>query len=148
MAFAILLRKSMVWLVLLALLAPAVALAGTACCASGQAYSADCCAQAMKMPGMDAPQMRAMSRAPEIDVQNLGVFDSHCAPILQSEAMEFALPAAGGVDGSIRLVSNDSSAPADQNAVIFSRDGLHLFLVDGTPPKIPLSDCLPAVLRI
>lgn len=148
MAFATTFRKSMIWTVLLALLAPGMALAGVACCDAGQTKSAECCTQAMKMPGMNATQMKAISSTPDMDGQRFCASARPCSPVPESEVVEVALPIAGSVDGKIRLASDHYPAFATPDAATSSSDATPLFLVDGTRPKILLSDRLPIILRI
>jgi hypothetical protein len=112
--------------------------------------SSDCCASAMKVPGMDSSQMAAMNgRAAVTADHSVRVTAAQCAPAPDWAIPEFIVRSEGTFDGSPLLTRDFHPALAwNWCADLFSANTPLLLLVEETPPRLLLSDPLSLVLRI
>src|SRR5277367_2222480 len=99
------------WLALLALALPGFAAVPGLCCEPGLTKGSNCCASAMKMPGMDTSQMESSQMESMISA---AVTADHwiaftaiqCAPSSDSEIPAFLVRSEGSFDGSLLLTRN------------------------------------------
>ena len=139
-------RTGMAWFALLALALPGFASVRGLCCEPGLTKGSDCCASAMKMPGMDSSQMESMD-APANDWVVITAI--HCASAPDSEIPEFVVRSEGAFDGSPLLARNIHPALASNwSADLFSSFNPAVPLVEGAPPGLFLSPPSSTVLRI
>jgi hypothetical protein len=147
-------RAGVAWFALLALALPGFASLRGLCCDPGLTESSDCCASAMKMPGMDSSQIES-SQMESVTVAALNadhwvaLTATQCAPSSDSEILAFLVRSEGSFDGSLLFTRDVHPALArNWDADLFSGVTPALLLVDGTSPRISLSDPLSLVLRI
>jgi hypothetical protein len=141
-------RAGVAWFALLALALPGFAWVRGICCEPGLTKGSDCCASATKMPGMDSSQMESMTDAPVSADRSVAVTATRCAPVPGSEIPEFLVRSEGAFDGSPLLARDIHPLTSNCGADLFSSVNSAVLLVEGTPPRILLSDPLSVVLRI
>jgi hypothetical protein len=152
MTFEISFRKSMVWLVLLALLAPSMALARAVCCEPGMIPGIKkeaCCPPSMKMPGMGPSRVGAMDGAAIISGPCVVAPATQCAPAPGGEISEFLVRDEGTFEGKL-LLTRDRHLDSyrNQDAQIDSSEAPHSLVIERTHPGFFLSHPLFTVLRI
>jgi hypothetical protein len=141
-----------VWLVLLALLAPNMALARAVCCEPGMIPGMKkeaCCPPSMKMPGMDLSQVGAMDGAAIISGHCVVAQATQCALAPGGETWEFLGRDEGAFEGKL-LPARDQllDSHRSQNAQIIFSEGAHSFVIERTHVGPFLSNPLFTVLRI
>jgi hypothetical protein len=142
-------RAGVAWFALLALAVPGFASVRGLCCEPGLAKSTDCCASAMKMPGMDSSQMESMEGGAVAADRWVAVASTQCAPVPDSQIPEVLVRSEGTFDGSLQPTRDIHPALAlNGGANVFSFETAALLLVEETPPRALRSDPLSVVLRI
>ena len=143
-------RVGVAWFALLALALPGFASVRRLCCGPGLTKSSDCCAAAMKMPEMNSSQMESMlGGGPATADHWVAVTATRCVPVPDSEIAEFLVRNEWTFDGSLLLTRDSPSALAwNWGLDLRSSETTAVLLVEGRPPRIPLSDPFPVVLRI
>jgi hypothetical protein len=142
-------RAGVAWFALLALALPGVASVGGFCCEQGIAKIPDCCSSAMKMPGMDSPQMESMTSNVVDADHSVAMTGTDCGPAPNSEVPTYLLRSEAAFDGSPSVVHGfDPVLASNWTAGMLSSAISGLSLVDEAPPRPLQSDPLFVVLRI
>lgn len=135
-------RVGAAWFALLALALPGFASVRGLCCEAELTKSSDCCASAMKMPGMDGMEMAASG-----DGLRAASPPEQCSVRQGTEVLEFVVPDAGIGDSRAVLTIEDHPAVTNRSAEISLSEDVDFFL-DRNPPGSFLTDPLTVLLRI
>jgi hypothetical protein len=142
-------RAGVAWFALLALALPGFAAMRGFCCEPGLTKGSDCCASAMKMPGMECSQMESTMGAAVSADHRVAITPTLCAPVPGSEFPGFLVQSEGTFDGRLLLTQDFHPwLTSNLDADLFSSGNAAVPLIEETPPRLLLSDPLSIVLRI